>query len=200
MSERMGRPPRLSHADEFELYCYRKSGVSIKTCASMWRVSVPTANRIIAKFRGHDAQMEPLRALRESMNALMPRPAVESKPPREPRKTSPERRVARFWAKVTRVNVRGCCWLWSGYAQPSGHGLTSWNSRPINAHRLAWILKRGIIEGDLCVNHKCHNPLCCNPEHMYLGTRAQNCNDRWGKTRYYVRTDTVSSDAELVSD
>ena len=36
---RTGRPPRLSRADEFELYCYHKSGVSMKTCASMWRVS-----------------------------------------------------------------------------------------------------------------------------------------------------------------
>ncbi|MDR5729690.1 MAG: hypothetical protein RB191_19920 [Terriglobia bacterium] len=60
MSERMGRPPRLSHADEWALYCYRKSGIAIKTCASMWRVSVPTANRIIAKFRACEARVEPL--------------------------------------------------------------------------------------------------------------------------------------------
>jgi hypothetical protein len=57
---KMGRPPRLSRAEEFELYCYRKSGVPIKTCASMWRVSVPTANRIIAKFKAYDARVEPL--------------------------------------------------------------------------------------------------------------------------------------------
>jgi hypothetical protein len=55
-----GRPPRLRRADEFELYCYRKSGVSIKTCASMFRVSVPTANRIIAKFREWDERVEPV--------------------------------------------------------------------------------------------------------------------------------------------
>ena len=54
-AQRMGRPPRLKRADEWELYCYRKSGVAIKTCASMWRVSVPTANRIIAKFRAYDS-------------------------------------------------------------------------------------------------------------------------------------------------
>jgi hypothetical protein len=57
---RTGRPPRLRRADEFELYCYRKSGVSIKTCASMFRVSVPTANRIIAKFREWDERVEPV--------------------------------------------------------------------------------------------------------------------------------------------
>lgn len=68
---RTGRPPRLSRADEFELYCYRKSGVAIKTCAAMWRVSVPTANRIIAKFRAHDNQIEPVaREFRERINSL----------------------------------------------------------------------------------------------------------------------------------
>jgi len=60
VSKRTGRPPRLRRVDEFELYCYRKSGVSIKTCASMFRVSVPTANRIIAKFKAYEARVEPL--------------------------------------------------------------------------------------------------------------------------------------------
>ncbi len=70
-SSKIGRPPRLSHADEFELYCYRKSGLSIKTCASMWRVSVPTANRIIAKFRDYDEHIEPsAREFRERINSL----------------------------------------------------------------------------------------------------------------------------------
>ncbi len=68
---RMGRPPRLRPADEWELYCYRKSGAAIKTCAAMFRVSVPTANRIIAKFREYDARVEPLaREFREKLAAL----------------------------------------------------------------------------------------------------------------------------------
>jgi hypothetical protein len=71
MAKRTGRPPRLKRAEEFELYCYRKSGIPIKTCASMWRVSVPTANRIIAKFREYDERVEPLaREFREKLRAL----------------------------------------------------------------------------------------------------------------------------------
>lgn len=66
-----GRPPRLKHADEWELYCYRKSGVAIKTCAAMYRVSVPTANRIIAKFRAYDERVGPLaREFRDMINSL----------------------------------------------------------------------------------------------------------------------------------
>lgn len=55
---RTGRPPRLRRVEEWELYMYRKSGMSIKQCASFFRVSVPTANRIIAKFREYDARAE----------------------------------------------------------------------------------------------------------------------------------------------
>lgn len=57
---RTGRPPRLRRVEEWELYCYRKSGMSIKQCASFWRVSVPTANRIIAKFRQYESRVEPI--------------------------------------------------------------------------------------------------------------------------------------------
>ena len=68
---RNGRPPALLRRDEWELYCYRKSGVAIKTCAAMFRVSVPTANRIIAKFRAYDERVEPLaREFRERVAAL----------------------------------------------------------------------------------------------------------------------------------
>jgi hypothetical protein len=67
---KMGRPPRLSHGDEWNLYCYRKAGIAIKTCASMFRVSVPTANRIIAKFRAHEDRIGPAaRAFRDAINA-----------------------------------------------------------------------------------------------------------------------------------
>jgi hypothetical protein len=57
---RTGRPPRLSSSEESNLYRYRQSGVAIKACASFFRVSVPTANRIIAKFRAYEERAEPL--------------------------------------------------------------------------------------------------------------------------------------------
>lgn len=50
------------------------------------------------------------------------------------------------------------------------------------ASKKAWVLANGPILSGLCVNHKCDNALCCNPSHMYLGTRADNMIDRWGKT------------------
>lgn len=67
---RTGRPPRLRRVEEWELYCYRKSGMSIKQCASFFRVSVPTANRIIAKFRAYESRVEPTaRAFRDMIKS-----------------------------------------------------------------------------------------------------------------------------------
>jgi hypothetical protein len=88
---------------------------------------------------------------------------------------------ARFWAKV-RKGEPNECWPWTGYVRPSGHGATTHQCFGILASRKAWILTHGPIRDGKCVNHRCDNPLCCNPGHMYLGTRADNMIDRWGKT------------------
>lgn len=88
---------------------------------------------------------------------------------------------ARFWAKVDRGAPHEC-WPWLGYRKPSGHGLTSYKSLQIHASRKSWILTHGEIRDGLCVNHRCDNAACCNPAHLYLGTRADNMRDLWGET------------------
>lgn len=87
---------------------------------------------------------------------------------------------ARFWAKVAKGTPEEC-WPWQGYTKSSGHGLTSLQSMPIHAHRKAWVLTHGPIRGEFCVNHRCDNALCCNPAHLYLGTRAENVVDHFSK-------------------
>ena len=89
-----------------------------------------------------------------------------------------ERLAARFWAKVDQGDA-GECWPWTGYVRPSGHGGTTYKCFSILASRKAWILTHGPISSEVCVNHRCDNALCCNPAHMYLGTRADNMIDRW---------------------
>lgn len=95
-------------------------------------------------------------------------------------------RIHKFWAKVAK-GAESECWPWLGYKRPSGHGLTSLDSLMMHASRKAWILARGPILGDQCVNHKSTNVcalqgVCCNPSHMYLGTRTDNMVDRWTNT------------------
>lgn len=87
---------------------------------------------------------------------------------------------SKFWKKVD-IGGDDECWIWLGYTKSTGHGLTSYKSMSIHAHRKAWILTHGPIASNLCVNHRCDNGACCNPKHMYLGTRADNMIDRWAK-------------------
>lgn len=90
-----------------------------------------------------------------------------------------------FWTKVRR-GAPDECWPWLGFKRPSGHGLTSHNSIPCNASRKAWILTHG-DPGELCVNHRCDNAICCNPDHLYLGTRADNMYDYFGNIPFDLR-------------
>jgi len=105
-----------------------------------------------------------------------------------------------FWDKVKSGSPEEC-WPWTGFKRPSGHGLTTYKGRPCNASRKAWILTHGPIEGDWCVNHRCDNAACCNPGHMYLGTRADNMYDHFGKIPFRLRgpgaRKCALSDAEL---
>lgn len=84
----------------------------------------------------------------------------------------------RFWAKVKKGSPDEC-WPWIGYIGPSGHGRTFHKGTPTLASRKAWVLTHGEPLGGLCVNHKCDHAACCNPAHMYLGTRIDNMVDRW---------------------
>lgn len=94
----------------------------------------------------------------------------------------PERRPeeTQFWARVVFGNG---CWTWAGPCHPSGHGRTTVDGRPWYAHRRAWTLTNGPIPSGLCVCHKCDNPPCVRPDHLFLGTVADNNQDMWRKGR-----------------
>jgi hypothetical protein len=83
-----------------------------------------------------------------------------------------------FWDKVEKKGPDEC-WPWKGFVKPSGHGLTSMKGALMHTSRKAWILTHGPIKDGLCVLHKCDNAICCNPAHMYLGTRIDNILDQW---------------------
>lgn len=93
---------------------------------------------------------------------------------------------AKFWRYIEPEPNSGC-WLWSGAVggQPPrwGYGKIKHAGKTLSAHRVGWELKNGPIPDGLCVCHKCDTTRCCNPDHMFLGTHADNAADRNGKGR-----------------
>ena len=89
---------------------------------------------------------------------------------------------ARFEGNVQKQQIG--CWLWKGGLNGSGYGrLFSKDTGPLLAHRYSYTLHVGEIPDGLCVLHRCDMPACVNPEHLFLGTRADNCRDRHAKSR-----------------
>ncbi len=94
----------------------------------------------------------------------------------------------RFWAKVA-CGEPDECWPWTGSTCPArgyGHiGLTLVSGKRCvkGAHRVAWILEFGHIPVGLDVLHRCDNPPCINPRHLFLGTHGDNMRDAVAKGR-----------------
>lgn len=76
------------------------------------------------------------------------------------------------------------CWLWTGYRDPNGYGRIRVNDIPELAHRLAWKLLRGDITSEQHVLHRCDNPPCVRPEHLFLGDQIINTADKMAKKRH----------------
>lgn len=75
------------------------------------------------------------------------------------------------------------CQEFRGCRIKKGYGQVNMNGRTVYAHRLAYALHYGEDPTGKCVLHKCDNPPCVNPDHLFLGTQADNVRDMWAKGR-----------------
>lgn len=91
-----------------------------------------------------------------------------------------EKEAQRFWSKV---NKSGECWKWTAGKTIDGYGRVRCNGRLWLAHRVSWSIANNAIPDGVCVLHRCDNPPCCNPDHLFLGTRLDNNADKTRKGR-----------------
>lgn len=75
------------------------------------------------------------------------------------------------------------CWDWNAYKTNKGYGQVKYSGVVIYAHRLAYYLANPNFDQNLQVLHRCDNPSCVNPDHMFLGTNQDNMNDKIKKQR-----------------
>lgn len=95
----------------------------------------------------------------------------------------------RFWARVDKLGLRQPhmktrCWLWQGKPGPNGYGHISVNKVPQLTHRFSWRINVGLIPKDGLVLHQCDVRLCVRPSHLYVGTHADNVEDKMARDRH----------------
>lgn len=106
----------------------------------------------------------------------------------------------RFWKYVIKGKKPEDCWRWTGSKMVFGYGKFYGNKKYIPSHRYSYELHIGLIPDGLLVCHKCDNPECSNPLHLFLGTYQDNMDDKVSKGRESKLKGSLHPHAKLKED
>lgn len=90
---------------------------------------------------------------------------------------------SRLWSKISITDDPDACWLWLAHTDKDGYGIIKWQGKNNRATRIIYELTNDKPPNGMKVLHKCDNPSCCNPKHLFLGTALMNNQDRALKGR-----------------
>jgi len=108
-----------------------------------------------------------------------------------------KKQLKNFWKKVDKS---GNCWEWIAGFGHCGYGQFRVGDKPQLSHRVSWKLENGPIPEGLFVLHKCDNPPCVNPKHLFLGTQKDNLADMTSKGRRGSSPGEKSWNSKLTAD
>jgi len=91
--------------------------------------------------------------------------------------------ICSFWDKI-QIKSPNKCWNWIAGKDTDGYGVFAIKRKQIKAHRYMWEITHGMILFHYHVLHKCDNPSCVNPNHLWLGTNYENIIDCINKDRH----------------
>ena len=105
----------------------------------------------------------------------------------------------RFWPRVEKLSTDEC-WEWKGPRYKSGYGMFTVGPGYVRtASRVAYILENGPLDEGKIACHRCDNPPCCNPSHLYAGTHADNSRDKIERGRAVPRRSLLLTPDQVAS-
>lgn len=108
----------------------------------------------------------------------------------------PKNLLQRFWDRVNKIAGASSCWVWTG-ARNGNYGIIGVRGKLVLVHRFSYSIHHGEIQPGAMICHRCDNPLCVRPEHLYAGTAESNARDRVMRDRQVSRRGPCHYSAKL---